>query len=37
MDKRMSESESKKRNIIETDLDKLLKEEESKSKPLQNI
>jgi len=37
MDKRMTDSESKKRNIIETDLDKLLKEEESKSKPLQNI
>jgi hypothetical protein len=37
MDKRMNESESKKRNIIETDLDKLLQEEENKYKPLQNI
>lgn len=37
MDKRMRESEFKKRNIIETDLDKLLNEEECKSKPLQNI
>ena len=33
MDKRMNESESKKRNIIETDLDKLLQEEENKYKP----
>jgi hypothetical protein len=33
MDKRMSNVESKKRSIIETDLDKLLKEEENKSKP----
>ena len=36
MNKRINESESKKRNIIETDLDKLLKEEENKYKP-QNI